>query len=525
MKSLSLLACAAPILIMCAVWTWLSQDFIYGEAHAQRPIGLFVALWIFGWAGYVTACYGVARRARSSRGAGLILLIGLLARLFLWPSSLIQEDDPYRYLADGMCLTYGVNPFTVTPVELQRVAAGGDAPGLPDAFITSLRTPQAQEALARVSYPRLRTIYPPLAQAAFALGSWLTPWDWRGQRAVALLADLLTVVALAALLRSLKLPLTWLVVYLWNPLVLKEIANSAHIDALATALLIGSLAALATSAKPSTKHPHVRRFFAPVASGMLLGASALAKLYPLAVLLLSAAACIRLASRPFDSSAAPSRSGLALRLSSGLALRLSSGLAAGALHLGCVLGTLSLGYAAFAGAGAGNLTESLWVYLTQWNRNAGLRQVLDFATGVGPLAPATVRIFITALVLLGLAALMLFFIRRILITANGQSCVEWLLKGSMAVLAAWLLTAKAVFPWYAVPLIALAASRPRFWVLGLSGAFAAYYLLFLAEYRAGPAAASWKAVITAVEHGAIWLGLGWAWWKSQGARTAAFWRL
>lgn len=482
---------AMPVLLMSALMTWLSREFVYGEAHAQRPIGTFVGLWILGWAGYLTACFHVAGKTRSSKGAGLILVIGLLARLFLWPSLLIQENDPYRYLTDGMCLTHGVNPFTVTPLELQHVAAGGNGLPLPEAFKAALRTAQAEEALARVSYPELRTIYPPVAQMAFALGSWLTPWDWLGQRAVALMADLLTIAALAALLRALRLPLTWLVVYLWNPLVLKEIANSAHIDALACAALAGSFAVLAWKPPVRARIP-----WCATVAGILLGASILTKLYPLAVLPLSAAACLRLA-----------------------------GPAAGVAHLCGVLAALAVGYAAFSGAGAGNLVETLGVYLTEWERNAGVRRIINWLSGSAPLTPSTSSWLTAVLVGLGLAMLIVYWIRRITMARRDRSCVQLLLQGSVAVFAGWLLTAPAVFPWYALPLITLSCVAPRFWVVCLSGAFGAYYLLFLAEFRTGSDAPLWKQLVVALEHGIIWLGLAWAWWNSRGARTAAFWRL
>ncbi len=53
-----------------------------------------------------------------SRGRGpllLILAVGGLVRLVLLPSSLIQENDVYRYVLDGQVLMAAQNPYRLSP--------------------------------------------------------------------------------------------------------------------------------------------------------------------------------------------------------------------------------------------------------------------------------------------------------------------------------------------------------------------------------------------------------------------------
>jgi len=73
----------------------------------------------------------------------------------------------------------------------------------------------------------------------FALASWLTPADLPLEyhililKALLVVFDLGTLGVLIALLRHLQLPTAWCIAYSWCPLVLKEVANSGHLDSIA----------------------------------------------------------------------------------------------------------------------------------------------------------------------------------------------------------------------------------------------------------------------------------------------------
>lgn len=454
---------------MCAGWTVISSRFVWGQDHATRPIPAFIGLWAIGWSGWIVAGRAVVR-TRPPRGTlTFVLAVGGVARALLWPSGLLQEDDPYRYLLDGMCSIHGVSPYAFRPATLRRVSRGDDDAAVPAPLSASLRQPAARGILGRVSYPEIRTIYPPVAQSSFAVGAWLTPWNWHGLRLTAMAADALCATALAMLLRALDRPLPWLLFYWWNPLVLKEVVNSAHVDGLAAAALVAAGACLAS---PAARAAATWR---GGWSGLLVAAATATKMIPAVVIPVTTAAAWRLGGAP-----------------------------AATAHVLTVAGVLTLTLAFLSASGLAALSESLGTYLSHWRRNGGLYALLETVTN----DRIAVAVTLSALVVvIGLA------VNRILSARARKSVPPLAIDGMIAVLAVELLTGAAVFPWYAVPILALAAARPGALARTASLALAGYYLLFLVEYRLPPGqAAAWSRLVVTTEHIALWAALlagGW----------------
>jgi uncharacterized membrane protein len=119
-----------------------------------------------------------------------------------------------------------------------------------------------------INHRGLTTIYPPLAQGLFALGSAI-------ERGVVPLKSIFTVfdvgimAVLILLLRARARPALHVLIYAWNPLVIVESTHSGHLDAAGAFFLISGLALLASG----------RRLWA----GVVLGASALVKYLALAL--------------------------------------------------------------------------------------------------------------------------------------------------------------------------------------------------------------------------------------------------
>ncbi len=197
--------------------------------------------------------YGSNRRLLA-----LVIGFGIAFRLVLFPSVSAFEDDWYRYLWDGAVTAHGWNPYAVSPDEAQG-----------EAYAKTLQ-PLAQSSaviIERVNHSELKTIYPPLAQAAFAIAYALEPWSLRAWREVCLVADLAVLWLLFALLKSVARSPLWAAAYWWNPIVVKELFNSAHMEAIVTPLV---LAAVLLAVR--------RRHVASIA---ILGLAAGAKLWPL----------------------------------------------------------------------------------------------------------------------------------------------------------------------------------------------------------------------------------------------------
>ena len=426
-----------------AYWTLLSGSFVYGESHEQRPIIEFLVSYGIVWAAFASAVFLVSR----GRSAPLwwILTVAFLARAILLPSNLIQENDVYRYVLDGKVLLHGENPFEYAPLVLPGYATGELA--------ADLETPEAQTVLDRVGYPWIPTIYPPVAQLAFAAGSFLGGWSWLGQRAVFTLVDAVLILLLLLLLKRQGRPPAWVVLYAWNPLPLKEIVNSAHFDILVALFVL----LLAFS---------LHRFGAGIvlsapAAGVFLALAVLTKLYPVILL----PACLTVFRHV-------SRAGFWFVASFG------------ATCLLCLL--------AFTGVGWERLIAGLSAYAESWRMNEGVFSLVDLASDEPRL--------VTALVLGSRAVLLPLSIERH--AERPESAFFW-------ILLLWFLLIPTPYPWYAVPVLALgvvyARSAPV--VTVMSGVLSLYYLSFYFEYRESPGA-YWGAT-KAIEHALIWFVLLW----------------
>lgn len=445
-------------------FTGLSFSFVYGEGHAQRPILEFLCVWSLAWLAWLP----LTRRSVQARGPGIgwVLGVALLARVILIPSQLILENDVYRYVLDGQVVLSGENPYRYSPRELTLLPYHPLKPALDD--------PEAQAVTQRIGYPEIPTVYPPLAQFSFAAGAWWGGWDWRGQRYLFLLCDLASLLLLWSLLRRLGHSVQTLALYAWNPLVLKEVANSAHVDILVVLALsaalwgMGAWAAIDESDRSSTASDSTglqsRAFL--LGAGGALACAVLSKLYPVVLL---PAFCLFVYFRR------------------GAKTMVTFGVA--------TVAWIALGYAWFWEVGPDVLFAGLKTYSLEWRMNEGLFGLLS-------LVPVNPR----------LSALLLLAVFAQLTPLVGKARrLDQLSLQCVAVLLVWFLLLPAAFPWYALPLVALATLRPFHWasrgVWVLSGMIAAYYLSFYVEYH--DLDRIWWHAVRLVEYAVILGSLAW----------------
>ena len=133
----------------------------------------------------------------------------------------IYEDDFYRYLWDGYRFAQDGTPYGVAPETFFT------DPGVPAAF---------QRILDQVNYPELATIYGPVTELLFLAGYGLRPGSVLALQAMLVLVDLL---AIGLLLRL--APPRAVLLYAWCPLVIKEIAFTAHPDGAAVCLVLAAV--------------------------------------------------------------------------------------------------------------------------------------------------------------------------------------------------------------------------------------------------------------------------------------------
>lgn len=146
--------------------------------------------------------------------AAVFRLIGCLGQPLL-------EDDFFRYLWDGYRFAVDGSPYTVPPA-----AFFGDG-SIPQALLN---------VLGQINYPQVPTIYGPTLEYSFLLGYFVAPAQVWPLQWLYSLVDL----ALVALLLRMAEP-RWVLLYAWSPLVIKELAFTAHPDGLGVFFLMLAL--------------------------------------------------------------------------------------------------------------------------------------------------------------------------------------------------------------------------------------------------------------------------------------------
>jgi hypothetical protein len=248
--------------------TLLSSGFAWGVPALDRPV-LVVTLILIALS--IVHLYAVAlvRRSRSPKPASIsqmtIIGFALAMRFVAVFSTPIQELDYYRYLWDGETVLAGANPFHVTPEQALDVcdqpeqAIDGFAASAAVKAVAEVcrQRPRVRETAARVHYGELPTIYPPVSLAVFAAATAVTPESVSLETAVVILRlpivlfDVGIIFWLIRLLKHIGWNPELVISYAWCPLIVKEFANSGHLDAIAVFFMMGSLTTLVVRVFPA----------------------------------------------------------------------------------------------------------------------------------------------------------------------------------------------------------------------------------------------------------------------------------
>ena len=432
---------------------------MYGSDWLRRPILLMVSVLVAAGALYLFAGWGLRRTAPSKGFLVWVLVAGALMRLVTIPSLPILEDDFYRYLWDGGVVAEGHNPYAYAPKD---VLDGSE--GVPAELVELAH--DSGKVAERVNHPRIRTIYPPVAQASFALAHVIRPWSIIAWRIVLLGLDVAVVVLLLAILRRAGLPLLWVAVYWWNPLVVKELFNSSHLDVLALPFVLGAVLLV------------LRRRIVWAAAVLALGVGT--KVWPVVLL-------------PF-----------VLRPVFGEPKRLVAALAVFALLSAAMLVPL---YAAGL-----DPTSGFVAYGERWEMNDAafmlVRRPVKWVIGDPAHARLAARLIVAALLVAWIA-----WLARRPISGPLDLCNRAL----FAVAAAFLLS-PTQFPWYYVWIVPLLAIRPRFSLMLLTALLPLYYLRF--HLAARGMVKLFDNGIVWIEYVPVWAMLIWEWYAERRKRLA-----
>ena len=224
-----LVLCGTAVFLLLGAIAKISPQLSSG-AFEKDLIPVFISLLVAASAIYFVAVASF----RKNRACSLLLVIlfGLGFRgLFLF-STPILEDDYHRYFWDGAVVANGINPYQHSPEE---AAGGGGSEKLKE--LKHLYG----DTLEKVNHPHVKTIYPPLAQFFFAASYKISPMSLTAWRIMLMVFDVVTLALLLASLRKLGLSLQNSLVYWWNPLLVQQIFNSAHMDILAFPFVLGAI--------------------------------------------------------------------------------------------------------------------------------------------------------------------------------------------------------------------------------------------------------------------------------------------
>ena len=227
----------AFVLFSVAIIARLSLGFFdRGIEPIQMPIGSMVTVFLITAIGFtIFAPLLVLRQAASDHRALLllILLVGVVLRLAFFGAPTLLEDDYNRYLWDGAVTANGMNPYTYSP---EQVAGFADK----EHPLHKLSL-EAGSVFQNINYPQFSTVYPPVTQAVFAITYWIAPFSLDALRFVLLFFELCCAGLILAVLKQLGKSPLWVVLYWWNPVVIKEIANSAHMEPILMLPVLGAV--------------------------------------------------------------------------------------------------------------------------------------------------------------------------------------------------------------------------------------------------------------------------------------------
>ncbi|MCA9402213.1 MAG: DUF2029 domain-containing protein [Candidatus Omnitrophica bacterium] len=229
----------------------MENGFYYQVDNNAMPTTAFLVVFFIA---FLLVAYLTLRIERSQDDRwmlGAVLAFAVVFRLILLPGEPIHENDYYRYLWDGKATVHGINPYKYAPSDLFMYEYHYSEDYYDDigGVVLAARTRDKADAARldrllalrdanrlfydRIGHWQVPTIYPPAAQAVFALISWLRPDSFIFMKFVFMLFDLGVIALTVMLLRHCGRNPAMVIIYAWSPLVLKEFPNAGHFDPVA----------------------------------------------------------------------------------------------------------------------------------------------------------------------------------------------------------------------------------------------------------------------------------------------------
>lgn len=194
--------------------TWLYQSLTCGvslTSYLSGNILAFVLLYIAFF----------QQNIKQPKQLQIILFWAILFRFLGVFAEPILEDDHYRYLWDGYQFVSNGTPYGRSPASF---------------FSVNDISVAMQAVLDGINYPEVATIYGPVSQGIFAAAYLIAPASLLALKCLLIGFDIAGLLLLKRFANT-----QFFILYAWNPLIIKEIAFSAHQDAIGIFFLIAAI--------------------------------------------------------------------------------------------------------------------------------------------------------------------------------------------------------------------------------------------------------------------------------------------
>lgn len=277
---------ALLVLSFLVIW-FLSPPFEYASG-LQRPTLIVTGLLLLSSGVSFFALISALKISTASRRSQTqlflsIVVIALSARMIALFTCPILEIDYYRYMWDGRVAAAGVSPYRYAPEQVLQAPLNATG-SLRDLSSLATRSESNHTILSRIHFENHTTIYPPVSQFVFSVAMSVMPESASVKahitfmKFVLVLFDVGTLFLIFGMCKVLNRHVGWLIVYAWNPLVVKEIANGGHLDSIATLLTVLSVFVFVLWCRSASPRYHLA-----AASAVALGLGVGAKLFSVVV--------------------------------------------------------------------------------------------------------------------------------------------------------------------------------------------------------------------------------------------------
>ncbi|MEW6401666.1 MAG: glycosyltransferase family 87 protein [Chloroflexota bacterium] len=211
-----LVAILGCFLIAVSIGAWKLGDL---RKYTVEFEWLFFSAFTF----YGIACLVILRSEKVDRRIlyGILALTAVMQGILVFTRPTLS-DDMYRYIWDGRVQAHGISPYRYPP----------NAP--------ELTVLQDRDIYPHINRKSVVTVYPPAAEAAYAVLWRILPDNVHWFQAMMAGGGWLAGILLMGLLRDLNRSPARALIFLWSPLLIFETAHSAHVDGLILPFLVGA---------------------------------------------------------------------------------------------------------------------------------------------------------------------------------------------------------------------------------------------------------------------------------------------